>query len=118
MPIEIQHQTQGNHLPVSMGTKYLKVDGYAIDVAASQQDHAITIDLSLDEQGNVVEGRGAGWYVANVTLPAAEYQEVESGETDPETGEPIMTRERQPVNLNQVVVNLWALPEQPPAADE
>lgn len=117
MGIEIRHQTAGNHLPVSMGTKYLKVDAYQIDVAARQQDHAITIDLSLDEQGNVVEGRGAGWYVANVTLPPAEYQEVESGETDPETGAPIMTRERLPVNLNQVVANLWALPEQLPAAE-
>ena len=113
MGIEIRHQTQGEYLPVTMGTKYLKVGGYQIDVAARQQDQAATIDLSLDEEGQVVEGNGARWYVANVTLPPATYQEVDTGETDPETGSPIMAMEKNPVNLDQVVVNLWALPPTP-----
>lgn len=110
MGIEIRHQTKGEYLPVTMGTKYLRVGGHQIDIAARQEDRATTIDLSLDDGGQVVEGTGAGWYVANVILPAASYVEVGTGETDPETGSPIMAMEKEPVNLNQVVVNLWALP--------
>ncbi|WP_020613215.1 hypothetical protein [Sediminispirochaeta bajacaliforniensis] len=113
MGIEILYQTEGEYLPITMGTKYLKVGGYQIDVAARQQDQAITIDLSLDHEGQVVEGKGAGWYVANVTLPPAAYLEVETGEADPESGSAIMEMEKQPVNLDQVVVNVWALPPAP-----
>lgn len=110
MGIEIRRQTNGEYLPVTMGTKYLKVGGFQIDVAARQQDQETTIDLSLDHERQVVEGKGAGWYVANVTLPPASYLEVETGETDPDTGSAIMTMEKQPVNLDLVIVNVWALP--------
>lgn len=115
MGIEIRHQTQGKYPKVGTDGSLLEIGGHQIDLDARQQDQSVTIDLSLDHDGQIVEGRGAGWYVANVTIPTTQYQEVE-GEPDPATGDPVMQREQLPVNLDLVVVNLWALPEEAPAS--
>ena len=111
MGIEIRHQTQGKHPKVGTDGNLLEIGGHQIDLGDRQRQQAVTLDLSLDHDGQIVEG-GEGWYVANVTIPPAHFQEVE-GEPDPTTGEPLLQLEQQPVNLDLVVVNLWALPAQP-----
>lgn len=114
MGIEINHQNQGKYPKVATAGSLLDIGGHTIDLQQRQQEQAITVDLSMGHSGQIVEGRGAGWYVANVTIPPAQYQEVE-GAPDPVTGDPVTQRDRLPLNLDLVVVNLWALPLQAPA---
>ena len=117
MGIEIRHQTQGKHLKVGTDGNLLEIGGHPIDLADRQREQTVTVDLSLGRDGQIVEGHAAGWYVANVTIPPAHFQEVE-GEPDPATGGPVLRLEQLPVNLDLVVVSLWALPEEAPASSQ
>ncbi|AJF07754.1 hypothetical protein [Geoalkalibacter subterraneus] len=116
--MQITIMTQGNHAPVALEGGTLIIGDYAIDIPARQSDVEVTIDLSLCDKGCVVEGQGAGWYVANVMLPPARLVEVKTGENDPETGEPVTTLERAPVDYHLIRINLWALPAAPATEGE
>jgi hypothetical protein len=117
--VQITIMTQGEHAPVALVEgDTLTIGGYAIDIPARQSDVEVTIDLSLCDKGCVVEGQGAGWYAANVVLPPARFIEVETGEDDPETGEPVTVTERAPIDVHLIRINLWALPVAPQAEGE
>lgn len=110
--MQIIRMTPGEVVPVAIDDQYLTVGGKAIDYAARQADEEVAIDLSLDRQGDLVEGLSGGWYVANVRLPAADYAAVETGEVG-EDGNTLYRLERQPVAQNRILVQLWGLPQLP-----
>lgn len=116
--MQIQAMTQGDHAPVALEGDTLTIGDFAIDIPGRQGDVGKSISLSLSESGSIVEGAGAGWYVANVMLPPARFVEVETGENDPETGEPVTTLERAPVDYHLIRINLWALPAAPTTEGE
>lgn len=101
--------TAGNHPPVALAGTVLTVDGHAIDLAQRQQDVATIIDLSLGTDGAIVEGKGQGWYAANIVIPPATYTEVDTGTKDAD-GNPIIGRQKNALNTDLVTINLWALP--------
>lgn len=96
------------------GTKLqLIVDGaeaLTLDLDQELQDVAATVDVSLN-QGFIKLERGVGnWYVASIKIPAREFDLVETGEVD-EEGWPICKEEALPVNMRDVVLCLWGVPE-------
>jgi hypothetical protein len=101
--------TEGRHATVALEGAILTVGNCAIDLAARQADVATAIDLSLSGDGSVVEGRGAGWYVANIVIPPATYTDTETGESG-EDGSPVIERRLDPLKTDLVTLNLWALP--------
>jgi len=108
--MQIHTMTEGSHVAVTLDGGILTIGDFIIDVAARQSDVETAIDLSLCDKGCVVEGQGGGWYAANVVLPPARFALVETGEDDPETGEPITVTERAPIDIHLIRINLWALP--------
>ena len=81
-----------------------------IDLATREKDFSVTIDISRDDSGNLVEGL-AKYYDANIIIPGRQYKNVKvpSNEIN---GTPIEVTQRQPVplNMNRVILQLWALP--------
>ncbi len=94
-----------------------------IDCAQLQEDSQVTIDICMDEMGELIFGtKDAAAYVANVIIPAKQY--IEQVKCD-ENGAPVldendeeqMEKVAMPLDMGQVIGNLWTLPAQKPEAE-
>jgi len=86
------------------------VDSLTMDLQPKQTDVLTKIDVSLGrDYTKLAEGVGS-WYVAHVTLPPVEQELHETDQLDAD-GTPIMTLVTMPLDMNNVVVHLWGLPE-------
>ncbi|MEG1083991.1 MAG: hypothetical protein RSE04_06075 [Hydrogenoanaerobacterium sp.] len=113
--MRISHVNTGTKAKYKVsGTKLqLSVEGaeaITLDLDAELKDVAATVDVSLN-QGFIKLERGVGnWYVASIKIPAREFELVDTGKLDKE-GWPIYTEEPLPVNMRDVVLCLWGVPE-------
>lgn len=81
-----------------------------IDLAQKQRETSRTINISLDRNfERLAEGVGA-WYIANIKIPGIEYEVVDTGEVD-EDGNPVMEKNRLPLDTSKVELHLWGFPE-------
>lgn len=72
------------------------VSGVVIDCAARQQDGGVMVEVRQNNHG-VTEG-GDGAYLAQIEIPAREFEEAPEGGED---------RVALPLDPNAVVVTLW-----------
>ncbi len=88
----------------------LTVEGLAIDLSKVQTNiqTVVTISLASDMQ-TVVQGSGA-WMIATVIVPPVSYTVVDTGTKDAQ-GNEIMDVQAQPLDMGQVQLQLWALPQ-------
>ena len=82
------------------------VAGVSVDCVERQMDTAVTVEIRL-ANGVVTEG-DAGAYLAQIDIPARQYEILEIDEGSQEESTPV-THVRQPLPLdrNAVVVTLW-----------
>ncbi|GEA17482.1 AAA family ATPase [Moorella sp. E306M] len=107
----ITHLNEGPKAEYSLNGTVLTVHGVSVDLAARQRDVQTVIDISLGSDfATAAEGTGA-WYVATIVIPPREYDLVDTGQVD-ENGNPVMTPEPKPLDMNKVELRLWALPRQ------
>lgn len=100
------YDLSGTNLTVNTPT----AGSLTVDLQAGQQDVRNTVDISLNNGfTELAEGVGS-WYVANIIIPAKEVEVYETGEFG-EEGEPVTAVRDLPLDTNDVVVNLWGLPE-------
>ena len=92
---KIEYEQSGTRL-------YFGDDEIMINCGKYQKDWAVDVDICSDRYGNLTIGAESGLrYVAQLAIPAAEYEETE------QDGE--ITRERIPLNMGDVVLTLWAI---------
>lgn len=104
-------------------------DDLAIRCDTRQRDYPVHVDVCADDDGNLILGAGR-YYVAQVDIPPAVYVETEieadetaeqtevTGPDEPENGAIGMQsvqRERQPIDMSEVVVTLWSVDDFRPA---
>ncbi len=80
-----------------------------IDLAARQKDITVFLDIFWNENGALQEESGDA-YAANIIIPPWVEREVDTGETDDE-GRAIYTKERDPFDMDNVTLQLWAIPD-------
>ena len=97
------YSLNGNFLVLSVFDKSI-----GLDLEIMQADEKKTFDICTNQTGNLVEGIDK-WYVANITIPAAEYEMQDTGEIN-ENEEKVYKKVKKPFNINKVVLDLWALP--------
>jgi hypothetical protein len=97
------YSLNGNFLVLSVFDKSI-----GLDLEIMQADEKKTFDICTNQTGNLVEGIDK-WYVANITIPAAEYEMQGTGEVD-EDGKTVYEKVKKPFNVDEVVLDLWALP--------
>jgi hypothetical protein len=97
------YSLNGNFLVLSVLDKSI-----GLDLEVMQDDEKKTVDIYTNKTGNLVEGIDK-WYVANITIPAAEYEMQGTGEVD-EDGKTVYEKVKKPFNVDEVVLDLWALP--------
>lgn len=93
----------GNFLVLNVFDKSI-----GLDLEVIQADEKQTLDICTNQTRNLVEGIDK-WYVANITIPAAEYELKDTGKVD-EDGEIAYEKVKKPFNADGVVLDLWALP--------
>lgn len=88
----------------------LTIGTVTIDLQARQAEEQKVIDICLDNQlKTMAEGLGA-WYVAHVIIPPIQKHTVDSGQQD-SNGNEIFTEESLPLNMDDVEIRLWGLPQ-------
>lgn len=90
------------------GTRLSFADGeLTIDLARFQQDDPVTRDIMVDSEGYLTTGRGR-YYVAQVEIPAKEYEEipVESGDENEPDG---VERRALPLDTDKVTLYLFSI---------
>lgn len=102
-------------------TKLTFADGaLTIDLARYQRDYTVTKDIMADGDGNLLVGTNGRYYVAQVEIPAIEYEEtvVEAepmptaeGEDPDSRSETRTTVERtaKPLDTDEVTLRLWSV---------
>lgn len=92
------------------GTSLSFADGeLTIDLARFQQDDPVTRDIMVDSEGFLTNGRGR-YYVAQVEIPAKEYEEipVEDGESGDEM-DGGTERRALPLDTDDVTLYLFSI---------
>lgn len=97
------YSLEGNLLTIKVNQQEIN-----IDLASEQEDESKTIDICLDHQGKLVQGV-VNWYVANISIPASTYTLVDTEEVD-ENEHPQYNKVKNQLNLQEVKLDLWALP--------
>jgi len=105
------------HFAVSRAS--VSVSGVSIDLDERQQDHAVNIEIR-QHNGVATEGGSAGAIVAQIQIPAREYQTraADAAATDPladpladpatpGAGVPATVRHPLPLDPHAVVITLW-----------
>lgn len=92
------------------GTRLSFADGeLTIDLARYQQDDPVTRDIMVDSEGYLTNGRGR-YYVAQVEIPAKEYEEIPV--EDVESGDEMdggTERRALPLNTDDVTLYLFSI---------
>jgi hypothetical protein len=107
-PVQVREKTTGEKIQWEQRGYTLSFDDDALCVKATkyQMDEATVVDICEDRQGRLVIGAASGVrYVAQVEIPAAEYEETVTGEGDEQTTERI----RKPLDMADVVLVLWGM---------
>lgn len=91
------------------GTKITFADELMLNLAKLQKDEPEHKDICLDDDGDLVIGTASGkWYVAEVDIPAREYDEQEYEILDGEKGFKMVAL---PLDMDKVVLTLWSIDE-------
>lgn len=110
--IEVIEKNEGEKIPYYVsGTKIVFGDDeLMINCKSRQRDYDVMIDICRDTQDGLTVGVNteAREYVAQIDIPAREYEEVETLGYD-DNGEPI--KERVPIdfNMSKCTLTLWAI---------
>ena len=102
----VVEKNQGPKIPYEVtGKKICFDDDLTINLAKRQEDWPVHIDVCYDEDECLVIGTAAGRaYVAEIDIPAREYEYHEAGEgEEPEPPTPL------PLDMDKVTLSLWAI---------
>lgn len=81
-------------------------DALSVKVTKYQGDDARTLDICRDRSGNLMIGtQPNGRYVAQIEIPAAEYEETSEGEGENRA----VTRIQKPLDMAAVTLILWSI---------
>ena len=123
----IVEKNEGAKIPYEVtGTKMCFDDDLTINLAKRQEDWPVHIDVCSDKDGALVIGAESGrYYVAQIDVPAKEYEEAEATaeaeNTDGEQAEGQQTetiRTAKPLKMDNVTLTLWALENYTITGDE
>jgi len=102
----VVEKNQGPKIPYEVtGKKITFDDDLTINLAKRQEDWPVHIDVCYDEDQCLVIGTAAGRaYVAEIDVPAREYEYHEAGEgEEPEPPTPV------PLDMDKVTLSLWSI---------
>lgn len=107
-----RYRTRGTVLQITVPN----VEPIEIDLNEELQDVAVNVDVSLNSDLTALEKGVGNWYIASVKIPAREYDYQPTGEVD-EEGYDVLEEVTLDVNMRDVVLCLWGIPDTTKAQD-
>lgn len=94
-----------------VGTKIYFNDELMINLAKVQKDDPVHKDICFDSEGDLIIGtEGGRYYVAEVDVPAMEYEEVPSESSENESGmNSGVSLVAKPLDMDKVTLTLWSI---------
>ena len=124
-PVQVEEKTAGTKVAWRQsGTKLIfGDDDLSPNCATRQREFPVTVDVTVDRDGNLQTGLGDGcYYVAQIEIPPTEMKEVpDTPEGREDTGTESGTGthyEPQPIDMSKVKLVLWGLDNLPAAIVE
>ena len=87
--------SSNNYLSFNLEGVVLEIEGKEYDLVALQEDEQAVINILEDDR-----------FLANIIIPPAQYEEIESDEIDDED-RPVYKRIKKSLDLESVTLNLW-----------
>lgn len=110
--IIVAEKNEGEKIAYAVsGTKIIFGDDeLMVNLKSRERDEEVTLDICMDTQDGLTVGVNteAREYVAQVTIPAREYEIVDTGKVD-EDNKPIMERIPVAFDMTKCTLTLWAL---------
>lgn len=110
--MKVNELNEGEKAAYNLTENILKIEingqSLEIDLAAEQKKEKRTIDICLNKKGEIVREVN-NWYIANIHIPAIKYELQDTGEID-EQGNAVYEKVKKPLNTDEVIVDLWELP--------
>lgn len=107
----VKEINEGKKIPYAVDAEARTItlnDEITINLAEEHGDVEVLVDISMNREGKLVRGVDS-WYVAHVSIPPAEYDLFDTGETN-EQGDPILENIKLPLFVENITLTLWALP--------
>ncbi len=100
---KINYEVVGNIININ--------DEFTMNLAKMQRDFDVSIDIVRNSMGMLVTsvGQDLGKYVAQIFIPAREYELVESETMKNEDGEPEIERVPQAFDVEVCTISLWGV---------
>ncbi len=106
----VDYEVSGKSIDFGDGEMSFRVD-------KKERDYEVTIDICQDYTGSLVMGTSTGnKYVAQLTIPAREYTEMEkenpnyNPDAEGETEQPIIVeRKAVPFSMDKCILTLWEM---------
>lgn len=96
--MNVVHMNNNGEFPsFSLNGAILEINEQSYDLVSFQADEQNIIDVIKDDR-----------FVANIIIPPAKYEEIESDEED-EEGNKIVKRIKKPLDVESVTLNLWKI---------
>jgi methyl coenzyme M reductase beta subunit len=96
----IREMNEGRKLDYEINGYILKIADREIDLQAEQKDVEVKIDIIND-----------GQYLANIIIPPARYKTVEKTEIIDGETVTVEAQEREALDVNSVILQLWTIKE-------
>lgn len=110
--IIVVEKNEGGKIPYEVsGTKIIfGEDELMVNLKTRQRDYETTLDICKDKENGLTVGvnTSSTEYVAQVTIPAREYEIIDTGKQD-EDGNPVMEKNPLPFDMKKCTLTLWAL---------
>jgi hypothetical protein len=106
----VKNKNKGSYIPYALTGTQVSFKGGAltVDLTEHQRDWPVTLDISANQTGALVIGPSYR-YVAQLDIPARSYTIVK-GKAD-DFGFPQLSKIPVPLDMEQVTLTLWAMPE-------
>lgn len=107
----IIEKNEGAKIPYSVSdTKVCFDDELTLKLSKLQKDEPVHKDICYDPEGDLIIGvEGGRYYVAEIDIPAIEYEEVpvETEDSDNQMGESVNLVPK-PLDMDKVTLTLWS----------
>lgn len=105
----VEEKNQGPKVDYELSGNVIVFRGgeLSLDLSKFERDFPVDIDISSNEHDMLQTGLSRR-YVAQISIPAGEYEEIDTGETD-EEDDPIIERSAMPFDISRVKLILWGL---------
>lgn len=110
--IIVIEKNEGEKIPYEIATTKITFgdDELMVNLKMRERDEEVTLDICKDTQGGLTVGVNteAREYIAQVTIPAREYEMIDTGKQD-EQGNEIIDKTPVTFSMAKCTLTLWAL---------